>query len=129
MAVLRKADDRVNVDLRYRLCSMSLADDKDDDTLPILEPTINSANDLLGIKGASTLKQHQFFLLSLIILVSGGEVLVTEKIAGNNDISPQAGTLFQAQPSVLEVLGGKKLGKRGLLPAAYVDTYTPVLPW
>ncbi|XP_025264180.1 uncharacterized protein LOC112637824 [Camponotus floridanus] len=69
------------------------------------------------------------FLLSLIILVSGGEVLVTEKIAGNNDISPQAGTLFQAQPSVLEVLGGKKLGKRGLLPAAYVDTYTPVLPW
>lgn len=26
----------------------------------ILEPTINSANDLLGIKEASTPKQHQF---------------------------------------------------------------------
>ncbi|KAL6422315.1 hypothetical protein ACFW04_010580 [Cataglyphis niger] len=65
-------------------------------------------------------------LLSLIILASG--VLVVERTAENNDVSPQASTVLQTQPSVQEVLGEKKLGKRSLFPVAY-GTYTPVLPW
>ncbi|XP_032677515.1 uncharacterized protein LOC116847049 [Odontomachus brunneus] len=70
-------------------------------------------------------------LLSLIVLVSGDEALVAERAAEGNDVSPQVSAVLQAQPSAQEVVGEKKLGKRsyGLLPVAYVDTYTPVLPW
>ncbi|XP_029170914.1 uncharacterized protein LOC114940408 [Nylanderia fulva] len=68
-------------------------------------------------------------LLSLIILAWGDRALVAEKTAENNDISLQASTVLQAQPSIQEILEGKKLGKRSLLPLDYVGTYAPVLPW
>lgn len=66
----------------------------------------------------------------LIVLASGGEALIAERSAENNDVS-QTATVLQAQPSVQEVIGEKKLEKRSydLLPVSYVGVYKPVLPW
>ncbi|XP_011642313.1 uncharacterized protein LOC105430444 [Pogonomyrmex barbatus] len=75
------------------------------------------------------------FLVSLIILVSGDESrrLVAERTADGNDVSSPVTTVLQAQPSVQEVIGEKKLGKRSyslLSQVPYVRTnYSPVLPW
>ncbi|XP_018302308.1 uncharacterized protein [Mycetomoellerius zeteki] len=70
-------------------------------------------------------------LLSLSMLVLGDESLVAERIVDGNDVSSQVTTVFQAQPSAQEFIGGKKLGKRSidLLSLPYIRTYTPVLPW
>ncbi|XP_072756890.1 uncharacterized protein [Anoplolepis gracilipes] len=66
-------------------------------------------------------------LLSLIMLASAA--LVAEEAVENDDVSSQANAGLQVQPSVQDVLGERKLGKRSLLSVGYVDAYTPLLPW